>query len=125
MLILKQLRSVDMLFAIKYETNKKGAKIANRTLKKYDSAVMFRSENTGVFFTNPIVALKVSRHLNEVNKALTYKVYKLSKEDANKIDNTLIVSTYEEYKALIDKQYKETLRKLKELEQRNDNLTME
>lgn len=114
-----------MLFAIKYETNKKGAKIANRTLKQYDSAVMFRSENTGIFFTNPIVALKVSRHLNEVNKDLTYKVYKLLREDANKIDNALIVSTYEEYKALIDKRYKETLRKLKELEQRNDNLTME
>ena len=104
-----------MLFAIKYETNKRGLKIANMTLKRYDSAIMFCGKNTGIFFTNPIVALKVAHCLNEVNKHLTYKVYKLTKEEAFKIDDSLIVSTYEEYRTLADKQSEAVMKKLQDL----------
>lgn len=104
-----------MLFAIKYETNKRGLKIANVTLKRYDSAIMFRSDNTGVFFTNPIVALKVSQRLNKVNKHLTYKVYKLSKDEERRIDDSLIVSTYEEYETLKEKQWADAIKKLEDL----------
>lgn len=104
-----------MLFAIKYETNKKGLRIANMTLKRYDSAIMFCGRNTGIFFTNPIVALKVSHRLNEVNKYLTYKVYKLTKEEADKIDDSVIVSTYEEYRILVEKQSENAMKKLEDL----------
>ena len=104
-----------MLFAIKYETNKRGLRIANMTLKRYDSAIMFRGQSTGIFFTNPIVALKVSHRLNEVNKHLTYKVYKLTKEEADKIDDSLVVSTYEEYETLKEKQWSEAIKKIEDL----------
>ncbi|MBE7074233.1 MAG: hypothetical protein E7379_04005 [Clostridiales bacterium] len=104
-----------MLFAIKYETNKRGLRVANMTLKRYDSAIMFSGQNTGIFFTNPIVALKVSHHLNEVNKHLTYKVYKLTKEEADKIEDSAIVSTYEEYRTLADKQSEAAMKKLEDL----------
>lgn len=104
-----------MLFAIKYETNKRGLRVANMTLKRYDSAIMVSGQNTGIFFTNPIVALKVSHNLNEVNKHLTYKVYKLTKEEADKIDDSAIVSTYEEYGTLADKQSEAAMKKLEDL----------
>jgi len=104
-----------MLFAIKYETNKRGLRVANMTLKRYDSAIMFRGQNTGIFFTNPIVAFKVSHYLNEVNKHLTYKVYKLTKEEADKIDDSLVVSTYAEYRTLADKQIEAAMKKLEDL----------
>ena len=104
-----------MLFAIKYETNKRGLKVANMTLKRYDSAIMFSGKNTNVFFTNPVVALKVAHHLNKVNKHLTYKVYKLSKDEERRIDDSLIVSTYEEYETLKEKQWADAIKKLEDL----------
>ena len=114
-----------MLFAIKYETNKRGLRIANMTLKRYDSAIMFSGQNTGVFFTNPIVALKVSHRLNEVNKHLTYKVYKLKKEEADKIDDYFVVSTYEEYETLKEKRWSETMKKLEDLKAKQLKETQE
>ena len=114
-----------MLFAIKYETNKRGLRVANMTLKRYDSAIMFRGQNTGIFFTNPIVAFKVSHYLNEVNKHLTYKVYKLTKEEADKIDDSAIVSTYEEYRTLADKQIEAAMKKLEDLKAKQLKETQE
>ncbi len=104
-----------MLFAIKYETNKRGLKVANMTLKRYDSAIMFSGKNTNVFFTNPIIALKVAHHLNKVNKHLIYKVYKLSKDEERRIDKSLIVSTLEEYKTLVEAQWAAAIKKLEGL----------
>ena len=104
-----------MLFAIKYETNKRGLKITNSTLKRNDSAIMFCGKNTGIFFTNPIVALKVSHHLNKVNQHLTYTVYKLTKEESDKIDDSVIVSTYEEYTKLAEEQWSAAMKKLEDL----------
>jgi hypothetical protein len=114
-----------MLFGIKYETNKRGLKIANMTLKRFDSGIMFTGKNTGVFFTNPIVALKVSRQLNEANNHLTYKVYKLSKNAEKQIDDTAIVSTYEEYKILTEERWASAIKRLDDLNKKSSSKTQD
>ena len=101
-----------MLFGIKYETNKKGLKIANMCLKRYDSALLTSGKNTGVLFSNPIVAIKVSRQLNEKIKFLTYKVYKLTKEEERKIDHSFVVSTMEEYENLVNGKASDAIKKV-------------
>ena len=88
------------------------------SLKRYDSAIMFSGKNTGIFFTNPVVALKVSHSLNNRNKHLTYKVYKLSKDEEKRIDKSVVVSTMEEYRELVQKHHEETMKKIQELQEK-------
>ena len=96
-----------MLFGIKMFENKKGLKRANESLQRYGSAIMFSGKNMGIFFTNPLVALKVAYRLTQKRQLLTYKVYKLSKWEECGIDKECIVNNYEEYKQLTNKQIKE------------------
>ena len=104
-----------MLFAIKYDTNRRGLNLINQSLNKYGSAILFRGDNTGIFFSNPFVALQISHNLNSKKNGLSYQVYKLTKEQENEIDESLIVSTYEEYQTLAKKQIDDALKKLEEL----------
>ena len=108
-----------MLFAIKYDTNRRGLKIANKSLNRYGSAIMFRGDDTGIFFTNPIIALKIAHKLSSHNKNLRYSVYKLSKQDENNVDKSLIVSTLEEYQTLSRKQKDELLKQIQKLQKNN------
>ena len=109
-----------MLFGIKYETSKKGLKVVNTTLKRYDNAIM-QSGHSDILFTNPIVAMKVSHSLNKKNKFLTYRVFKLSKEAEKNSDQSSIVSTIEEYRILTCKRTDEALNRLKDLKTQSQN----
>ena len=106
-----------MLFAIKYSASRKGIKVANESLNRYGGAIMFSGRNTGVFFTNPFVASLVAHRLQQVNKQLEYRVYKLSSEEARVVSEDKIVSSMEEYRSFRDKETKkanEQIRKLKQ-----------
>lgn len=109
-----------MLFGIKYETSKKGLNVVNMSLKRYDSAIM-QSGRSDILFTNPIVAIKVSRSLNDKNKFLTYKVFKLSKEAEKNADQSSIVSTMEEYRRLTCARTDAALNRLKDLKTQSQN----
>ena len=111
---------IVMLFAIKYNANRRGLKIANKSLNRFGSAIMFRGDDTGVFFTNPIIALKIAHKLNSSNKNLRYSVYKLSQVDENNVDKSLVVSTMEEYQTLSRKHEDELWKKIKEMQMNNN-----
>lgn len=112
-----------MLFAIKYDTSRKGLISTNNTLKNCGSDILFSGNDTGIFFTNPIVAIKVANKLNKKNKHLTYKVYRLSKEKEKTIHKSLIVSTMEEYKKLAREQIDDAMIKLQDLQEKQEEPT--
>ena len=107
-----------MVFGIKYSTNRKGLKCVNKSLDRYGSAIMFRDKYIDIFFTNPIVALKVSNILGKAHKSLTYKVHKLTKEEEKGIDKFAIVSSLDEYYTLINQQEEDLIKKIEDLKEK-------
>lgn len=106
-----------MLFGIKQFENKKGLKRVNDALQRYGSTIMFSGKNIEIFFTNPLVALKVAHCLTKKSQLLTFKVYKLKEWEESTIDKNNIVKNYEEYKQLSDKKDKEIQKLINKLQQ--------
>ena len=79
-----------MYIGIKYEQRLKSV---NKQLNCLGSALILHGK-TRYYFKNPIVALKVAKALNSINKNLKYSLYELEKE---KVGDLVLIRTYTEF----------------------------
>lgn len=79
-----------MYIGIKYEQRLKSV---NKQLNNLGSALMF-SGKTKYCFKNPIVALRVAKTLNSINKNFKYSLYEIENE---KISNLIYIKTYQDF----------------------------
>jgi hypothetical protein len=89
-----------MVFGIKYYTNKKGLNLVNDSLKNLGSSILPHG-TVSYYFTNPILASKVSSKLNAHSAIMNYKIFMLSKDQESRIDPRRIVSSMQEYNDLM------------------------
>ena len=79
-----------MYIGIKYEQRLKSV---NNQLNSLGSALMFRCK-TKYCFKSPIVALRVAKTLNSINKNFKYSLYEVDKD---KIGNLIYIKTYQDF----------------------------
>ena len=112
-----------MLFGIKYQENKQGLKIVNKSLNQFGSAFMFRNGNVGLFFTNLFEAFKTAKDLGKFHKNIKYSVYKLTKQEEQLISLDKIVKTKQEYDEKKDVEHQRLMKKIYTLIEQNKQKT--